>query len=818
MKNFVTKHKIPIIFYLSIIFLANLPLLIGIDLMKWDIYDAHYPLATYMGDALKSGQLPLWNPMSRYGSPHYAMAGTPVWYPITLILSLIGYVPWMMGFEYSIHRTLAGFGMFLLIKEHTKERGELSVIVGIISGCIYAFSTIFVSNAQHIMIVISATWIPYVILYLKKYIIKNESIYLLISGGFAGLIMLGGYPEIFAGLFLCLIPYIFYEYKLINSDFNKSFILSIKSFVKLCVCTLSASSITVIPFIFSLNNITRGGNTNIQPAETSIKNFLTAIVPGISNQFNFVGDISMIYYYFGLITIVLLVVLLLLKKKESYFYLMIALFAFSMSLGTSFIIYPLFHKYVPLFNSFRFPTVWRCLVVVFVLISISKVWFDLDKEDCILCTIKVVKFFLLSIFIISILILITQHLYPELKYNGILFVKRTSVSLILLSGYIPILLNLKKRTIPLKKGLSCILLVLMIEVLTFQYFEFPTTIGCDLNNVEDGTEYIYNANLQYMNRTKEMDFSNSIRSNTHYHSTRDIIFNRNLDEDGYYSFKLTNTEDYRSSINRTIKTQNPIAYYTNDIVTNKKIELDKWLNLQGISNKQIHLNTDIDNIYIDEIKDNSFDSEVVLKDNLKYDKINGIYIISNNQIFSSNENYRKLILDVDNSVNFKANIRFKSNEGVIVSESEGIFENNDREIELYFPSGKDIITEIEIESRDNINIKNVLYLEGKRATKDKYISIDEFKLNNIVMNTDIQKSGIIVLQQAYYPGWDVYVDNNKSEILLVDGVFMGVALEPGAHEINFRFRPKDFFVGAVISLGYLCIMIFVFLKWKKKKS
>lgn len=818
MKNFLIKYKIPIMFYLFVIFFANIPLLLGIDFMKWDIYDAHYPLATYMGDALKSGQLPLWNPMLRYGSPHYAMAGTPVWYPVTLILSLIGYSPWMMGFEYSLHRILAGFGMFLLIREYIKkEDEEVSIVVGIISGCIYSFSTVFVSNAQHIMIVISATWIPYVILYLKKYIAKNKNIYLLLSGGFAGLIMLGGYPEIFAGLFLCIMPYILYEYKLVNYNSNQSLILSIKSFVKLSICTMLASAVTVIPFIFSLNDITRGGNSNIQPAETSIKNLLTAIIPGISNKFNFIGDISMIYYYFTLLAIIILCVSLFMKKKETYLYLAIALFAFLMSLGKNFIIYSIFHSYVPLFNSFRFPTVWRCLVVVFLLIAISKTWVDLYKKEHISLTVKIIEKSILYLSIMGFSIFVVQSIVPNLNYNLMSIIKRIFISVAILMLYWIVFFNIEKKRVNFLQGLKIVLVVLCIEVLIFQACEFPITIGCNLNRVQNGKEYINNANFQYENRLKDMNFQKALRTNTHYHSTRDIIFNRTLDEDGYYSFKLMNTERYRVSANRFIKTQNPIVYYTNDIITDKKVKLKDWLNLQGVSNKQIFLNSNSYDKYIENSEEESFDSEIIKESKLNYVKNNNVLTIANDIDFTSNQNYRKIKLKLNTLNGNKAKIRFKSRDGVIISECDGFWDNKNKEIEIYFPSGIDIISKIEVEFVKDISIDDVLYFELKRAKKDSHIEITNFKLNNMSAKTNLSQEGVVVFQQAYYPGWEVYVDDKKEELLLIDGVFMGVRINSGIHYVTFKFVPKDFIVGAVISLSYLCSIIITFILWKRKK-
>jgi len=49
------------------------------------------------------------------------------------------------------------------------------------------------------------------------------------------------------------------------------------------------------------------------------------------------------------------------------------------------------------------------------------------------------------------------------------------------------------------------------------------------------------------------------------------------------------------------------------------------------------------------------------------------------------------------------------------------------------------------------------------------------------------------------PDWKVFVDGKKSEVLRCDFLMRGVYLEPGKHEVEFKFRPniKMFYVNIV---------------------
>ena len=58
----------------------------------------------------------------------------------------------------------------------------------------------------------------------------------------------------------------------------------------------------------------------------------------------------------------------------------LSLFSFLMMLGDNSFIHPLFYKFMPGFSTLRFPSVWRCVVVVFTLLSVSELWSNVLSE------------------------------------------------------------------------------------------------------------------------------------------------------------------------------------------------------------------------------------------------------------------------------------------------------------------------------------------------------------------------------------------------------------------------------------------------------
>lgn len=806
-KNIEKKHinLIVILLYSVLVIFANLSLLTGNNLMKWDIFDAHYPYSTFVGDALKCKQLPLWNPMIKYGTPHYAVAGMPVWYPISLILALIGYSPLMMGVEYSLHMIIAGYGMFMLIKEHNEYRGVQTYISAIICGIFYMFSTVFISNAQHIMIFSSATWIPYVMLYLRKYIIKNKYKYLLTSGFFSGLIILGGYPEILIGMFICILPYILNETFICYSEkqFKNNFISSIKTYLFLAIFTVLSAFVTIVPFGKSLLYITRGIGSSIKPQPFSINAFLTAIIPGISNHMIFDGDISMVYCYMGLFTVVTLIAIIFIKPKNCKNYLLIATFIFLMIQGDKFYLYPLFHKYFPLFGSLRFPSVWRCLLVIFILIPCSSVWNSIDNTN--------IKKIILKVIIcmegLLLLIVTIGFIDSYIKSQNLDYIyKVTFLTIMLLALYIPIFCtkNIGNRIVIL-------ILIVCIESLTFQFFEFPVTVAT-FPHKHSEQEYVKNIYEQFRNRNKDLDFKDAIITNTPLIDTRSIIFNRTIDEGGYMSFTLSDTQKYIDMNNRMIVSEKPKIYFTNNIVYGSKANLENWLLNISVPNNQIYLISD--NVQSNKNIADEYNKLInEEKKKLKFkEKIKNSYEIINPYVFSKTNCIRKLKLNFeDNTKDIELKISFLLKDGTVLKQMTGKWksESYKNTIIIDFPQGYDEIEKIDLNIMNQVKLDGVEYILGERLKEDKYIDIEEYKLNQIKTKINIPESGYIVLKQAYYPGWKAYIDGKKVSIDKVNGIFIGIPVEAGLHDIKFKFMPMDFFVGALISLMYLIFTILI---------
>src|SRR5690349_17871769 len=89
--------------------------------LKWDMLDQYFPWRYFVSECLRGGILPFWNPYESWGYSILADPQSGVWYPVTWIISLLhGYDLYASQLDFVLHITLAGFGMFALIRHFTR--------------------------------------------------------------------------------------------------------------------------------------------------------------------------------------------------------------------------------------------------------------------------------------------------------------------------------------------------------------------------------------------------------------------------------------------------------------------------------------------------------------------------------------------------------------------------------------------------------------------------------------------------------------------------------------------------------------------------
>jgi uncharacterized membrane protein YfhO len=65
----------------------------------------------------------------------------------------------------------------------------------------------------------------------------------------------------------------------------------------------------------------------------------------------------------------------------------------------------------------------------------------------------------------------------------------------------------------------------------------------------------------------------------------------------------------------------------------------------------------------------------------------------------------------------------------------------------------------------------------------------------------------VLLADTFYPGWTATVDGAPAPIYRADYVLRAVFVSAGNHEIEFRFMPRSFRLGAEVSAGTIAVLV-----------
>jgi hypothetical protein len=87
------------------------------------------------------------------------------------------------------------------------------------------------------------------------------------------------------------------------------------------------------------------------------------------------------------------------------------------------------------------------------------------------------------------------------------------------------------------------------------------------------------------------------------------------------------------------------------------------------------------------------------------------------------------------------------------------------------------------------------------------VSVVSRSIHQLTLQTAPTCKGLLVVSEIYYPGWQVYVDGKKKEILPTDMILRGVMLQGGQKRVEFRFSPDSLRKGMIISLATLGLLV-----------
>lgn len=86
-------------------------------------------------------------------------------------------------------------------------------------------------------------------------------------------------------------------------------------------------------------------------------------------------------------------------------------------------------------------------------------------------------------------------------------------------------------------------------------------------------------------------------------------------------------------------------------------------------------------------------------------------------------------------------------------------------------------------------------------------AILRFRSSEIKVRCQLPQPGLLVLNEAWYPGWHTEVGGQRVESRPVNYWMRGFALPAGEHMLTLRFRPRHLWLAAGLSLGSMGVIV-----------
>ncbi len=85
-------------------------------------------------------------------------------------------------------------------------------------------------------------------------------------------------------------------------------------------------------------------------------------------------------------------------------------------------------------------------------------------------------------------------------------------------------------------------------------------------------------------------------------------------------------------------------------------------------------------------------------------------------------------------------------------------------------------------------------------TGEEPLKVTRFEHQRVIYEAQLTSPGILVTSEMWYPGWRVYVNGQRANVLRAYGILRAVALPAGKYRVEWRFEPFSMWMGLGISV------------------
>ncbi len=219
--------------------------------------------------------------------------------------------------------------------------------------------------------------------------------------------------------------------------------------------------------------------------------------------------------------------------------------------------------------------------------------------------------------------------------------------------------------------------------------------------------------------------------------------------------------------------------------------------------------------------DNIRDDEDLLRENFTYYK-DGV----------NQEGSIVLKYEIPEAQNVYLYVDCQSAETLDVSGTNGFLKTQDPDDPYvldcgYFEKGEILTLEIKIPADKESGYADIYavgldmnnFEAGYNKLANSAMDITEFTDTHIKGTVKVGATELVYTSINYDEGWEITVDGERVEPIVLGGALIGIDAAPGTHTIEMTYKPKGFMIGAIVSAGTLVAFIaaLIIIRIVKKK-
>jgi hypothetical protein len=110
-----------------------------------------------------------------------------------------------------------------------------------------------------------------------------------------------------------------------------------------------------------------------------------------------------------------------------------------------------------------------------------------------------------------------------------------------------------------------------------------------------------------------------------------------------------------------------------------------------------------------------------------------------------------------------------------------------------------------IDNDDRLPLRE--FLSGRSPQPSETVKVSYPRPDRAEINANLDSPGVVVLADAYYPGWKLTIDGTPAPIYRINRMMRGAAVARGHHRLTYTYEPRSFHLGGLVTLAGLAVFV-----------